>query len=533
MAGPSILVRILGDVTGLGQSMTSTATAGQTAAGRIHTAFSSALATLNQTGVLGPFGGAIQQADQALQGMAGHAKTVGTTLMGVGGVAAGVGVALQAAASKDQAAHQQLQAAITATGKSYTTYAGKIEDAIKQQENFGTTAGDTQNALQALTQATHTPTDALKLLGTAANLAAAKHEGLTTAATQLGKVYNGNTRVLKTFGIELTKNATGAKTTTLAMTQLSKVLAGQATASASTFSGHLADIKAHLEDTVATLGAEYGPAITAAGVAMTALGSTIDIVKASVDFFKDSTILSTIATTAQTAATYVVTAAQWLLNLALSANPIVIVVILIAGLIAAVILAYQHITIFRQIVSDMGAVVGQVFSDIWNAAQVAFNWIKDNWPLLLAILSGPFGLAVLAIVHFWTTISAFLTGLPGKISSAVVGMWDGIAHAFRAALNDVIDLWNSLKFTLPTVDVGPVHLGGETIGVPQVPHLAQGGLMTGDGLVYAHAGEVITPAPLAGRTGPLVNVENANFATELDIDSFMKRAAWAARTAVL
>jgi hypothetical protein len=111
-------------------------------------------------------------------------------------------------------------------------------------------------------------------------------------------------------------------------------------------------------------------------------------------------------------------------------------------------------------------------------------------------------------------------------------MWDSIWHAFEAVLNKVIDLWNELHFTLPKVSFLGVSIGGETIGVPHIPHLAEGGLMTQSGLVYAHAGEVITPAPAAAqmRSGPAVNVEHAHFHNEIDIDSFLRRAAWVAKT---
>jgi hypothetical protein len=109
-------------------------------------------------------------------------------------------------------------------------------------------------------------------------------------------------------------------------------------------------------------------------------------------------------------------------------------------------------------------------------------------------------------------------------------MWNGITQAFRGALDALIDLWNRLQFKLPAINFGPIHLGGETIGVPTIPHLAQGGLMTSSGLVFAHAGEVISPAPAAaaGR-GPVVHIDNAHFAQKLDVDAFMDRVAWAAR----
>ena len=132
MAGPSIAVKVLGDVTGLGKSMDDTSTTASGAASKNHSAFRGVLDQLNASGVLGPFGGALAAADSAMQGIVGHAKEVGPVLIGIGGTVAGLGLALQAAGSKDAAAHQQLQAAVQATGHSYDEYAGKVEDAIKK-----------------------------------------------------------------------------------------------------------------------------------------------------------------------------------------------------------------------------------------------------------------------------------------------------------------------------------------------------------------------------------------------------------------
>ena len=56
---------------------------------------------------------------------------------------------------------------------------------------------------------------------------------------------------------------------------------------------------------------------------------------------------STLATGAARAATIAWTAAQWLLNAALTANPIGLVVVAIGALIAGVVLAYRHSSTFR------------------------------------------------------------------------------------------------------------------------------------------------------------------------------------------
>src|SRR5215471_17411899 len=349
MAGPSVVVRVLGDLAGLGNSFGDAKAKGESAAGSMRSAFSGVLGTLNQTGVLGPFGDALNTVDQSLGQISKHSRDLGQGLMIGGAALAGIGTALSAIGSKDQAAHQQLQAAVAATGKSYGDYAGRVDEAIKHQEKFGDTSHETQDALRVLTQATGDPTKALNLLSTATDLAAAKHTTLEDAATKIGKAYNGNTRILKEYGVEVQKTtdvhkaaataqdkavaadkaAADAKqrladieevdagkkklstaeaitlrnaqekvmTTTLAATQaheratqaqaaakdatnknaaaidqLSGKLHGQASAAPNTFSGHMRELKAHVEDAAASLGHKYGPALTCAGAAMSLLG---------------------------------------------------------------------------------------------------------------------------------------------------------------------------------------------------------------------------------------------------------------------
>ena len=122
---------------------------------------------------------------------------------------------------------------------------------------------------------------------------------------------------------------------------------------------------------------------------------------------------------------------------------------------------------------------------------------------------------------------SFFTGLPGRLGGIFAGMWDGILNAFKSVLNGVIDLWNKLHFTLPKIDLGPLgKIGGGDIGVPTIPHLAQGGLVTASGLIYAHAGEAITPMP-SGGMGPALHIEHATFNSAVDVDLIAKRIEFA------
>lgn len=192
-------------------------------------------------------------------------------------------------------------------------------------------------------------------------------------------------------------------------------------------------------------------------------------------------------------------AAQAALNLVMSLNPIFLVVAAIVALVAIFVVAYKNCETFRDIVDG-------AFRTVKNVVMGVFNWVRDNWPLLLAILTGPIGLAVLTITTHWDTIKngftkvkdwirdrindvvGFFTGLPGRIAGVTGGMWDGIKTAFRAAVNAIVDFWNGLEFKIPGFKVGPIGFDAFTLGVPNIPRMAQGGFASA-GMPYI-VGEV-------------------------------------------
>ena len=106
---------------------------------------------------------------------------------------------------------------------------------------------------------------------------------------------------------------------------------------------------------------------------------------------------------------YAAAAATWVLNIAMAANPVVLIVLGIIALIAVLGTAAYFIWRFRDaILEGLGA---------------AWNWVKDNWPLLLAILSGPFGLAVYAIIRYRDQIIGIITGLGGQDKGNMGAGW--------------------------------------------------------------------------------------------------------------
>jgi hypothetical protein len=149
------------------------------------------------------------------------------------------------------------------------------------------------------------------------------------------------------------------------------------------------------------------------------------------------------------------TGVQWLLNAAMAANPLGLIVIAIAAVVAGIVLLYTKVDWFRAFVDS--AIDGMVSAWNWlkDAIMGVFNWVKDNWPLLLAIITGPIGIAVKLIVDNWDTIKnavmgvfnwiknnwplllAIITGPFGLAVLAIQRNWDTIKSGVQTAIDAV------------------------------------------------------------------------------------------------
>jgi hypothetical protein len=118
-------------------------------------------------------------------------------------------------------------------------------------------------------------------------------------------------------------------------------------------------------------------------------------------------------------------------------------------------------------------------------------------------------------VGIWDSIISFFKGIPGRISSAVSGMWDGIKDAFRSAVNWIIDKWNSLSFKIGPLSIPSwiPGIGGKkiqmTLSTPNIPRLHTGGVFTApggtrEGLAMLKHGERVLPPGAGG--GAVFNI---------------------------
>lgn len=207
------------------------------------------------------------------------------------------------------------------------------------------------------------------------------------------------------------------------------------------------------------------------------------------------------AAIASAAATNVMTIAQKGLNLAMRMNPIGLVITAIVLLAGVFITAYKKSETFRNIVNGaLGAVK--------NAAAGAYGWFKKNWPLLLAILGGPFGLAVLVIKKHKDSILAFFKSVPGAIGGFFKGVGETVTAPFRNAFQGIKDAWNNTVggkgFTVPDWIPG---VGGKSFNIP---YFHTGGVVSGalgaETLAVLKAGERVTGGSNGGGGGGVLTV---------------------------
>jgi hypothetical protein len=155
--------------------------------------------------------------DKGLVGVAAkaepHAKTIGGMFathigngikLGLAGLTtSGAAAALMKLAEPLERSEVDLKNAIRNTGKSWEDYKGQVQAAVQANEKLGTSQQATQESLSKLTVATGDPALALKRLSEAEDLAAYKHISLTDASSLLIKMYAGNGKAFKEFGINV------------------------------------------------------------------------------------------------------------------------------------------------------------------------------------------------------------------------------------------------------------------------------------------------------------------------------------------
>jgi phage-related minor tail protein len=163
------------------------------------------------------------------------------------------------------------------------------------------------------------------------------------------------------------------------------------------------------------------------------------------------------------AATKVWAAVQWALNLAMSANPIMLIVIALIALVAAVVIAWKKNEAFRAaILKAWAAIKGFVLGAIraigrglvagWNAIKNAtvkavsatVGFVRKHWRLLLAIFLGPLGLILGFVISHWGRIKSTFSAGISNVKTTVSNGIDKVKSTFSTGLDKVVGFCREL-----------------------------------------------------------------------------------------
>jgi hypothetical protein len=349
-----------------------------------------------------------------------------------------------------------------------------------------------------------------------ADLAAKTGRDIPTAAEVMGKAFLGNTKALKELGVNYKATGDQAKDTAAITEILRKQVGGFAEKEGQTAAGRAEILKNQFGEIQEQIGAALLPMLMALGswlleVGIPALGRFADWfqqrvlpavvatwtwIKANVfpiigqfgtllntvlfpalgsmvSWIRDNwswlsvlvTALGTFGVTllvviksisAWISAVEAVKAAQIALNVAMAANPIGIVIAIIAALVVAFVLLWNKSAAFRDFF--IGA-----WEAIKNAAGAVGDWIRGKWE----------------------TLMAFFRAVPEAFRMIGQGIADGITSGFKGAVNFIIRMINGLVDGVNRL-IGGINAVNPFGSIPQIPHvplMARGGTVDRAGLV--------------------------------------------------
>jgi hypothetical protein len=258
---------------------------------------------------------------------------------------------------------------------------------------------------------------------------------LSAVTASLEKAYGGNLTALAKLAPEYRQMIKDGATFEEVMTAIGVTTGGAASEAANTAEGQFKRLGVALAETKESIGAALLPAIEAVLPFLTAMGawaaenSTVFVIIAGViGAIAAAIVITNAAMTAWGAATKAFTVIQGLFNAVMAANPIVLFALAIAGLVIGLVIAYKKFDAFRDIVDAV--------------------------------------------------FSAIKTGIKGGMD-AITTYLSFVMGVYKAIFNGIATLWNNtigkLSFSVPKWVPG---LGGKGFDVPNIPMLANGGIVT-------------------------------------------------------
>ena len=146
-----------------------------------------------------------------------------------------------------------------------------------------------------------------------------------------------------------------------------------------------------------------------------------------------------------------VTAAQWLMNAAMSANPIGLIIAAIGALVGAFILLWNNCEEFRNFWIGLWDTLVSVCSAAWerifqfftdwlpNTFNTVVDWVKTNWQSLLLLLVNPIAGAFKLIYDNCEGFRNFIDNFVNSVKEIFINGWNGTVSFFTQTIPQFIE----------------------------------------------------------------------------------------------
>lgn len=384
-------------------------------------------------------------------------KAAVPAMAALGGLGAALGDALKSA-TEDEAAQRQLFVALrNNTGATNAQIDATEKWISKQGKLYGVTDDELRPALQKLTQQTHDVQKAQQLASLAMDISASTGKDLGSVTQILARAQGGQVAALAKLDPQMKQAIKDGMSLDDAMSSLSMTFEGSAATAANSAQGQMKRFSLALSEAKENIGAALLPAFKALMEAIMPVGewaqkhtTTFLVIAGAIGGIAVAVVAVNTAMKVYEAYTKAVTAVTWLWNAALDANPISLIVIGIAALVAGIVVAYKHFEGFRNVIDTIGRA------------------LKTGFLVYIQVIK--------------TEVEA-LYGI------------------FKFLFNGIADLWNNtigkFSFKVPSWVPG---LGGKGFDMPNIPKLANGGIVSSPTLaLIGEAGpEAVVPLNRGG-----------------------------------
>lgn len=380
---------------------------------------------------------------------------------------AGLGAAAFASAKgamEDAAAQEELARTLSIVAEATDDELAANEKFISSLSVATATADDElRPALAQLARGTEDLEKAQGGLQLALDISKSTGKDLGTVSEALSKAYAGNMKGLQALDPRMKAMIKDGASLDDVMNLLGGTFGGAAATAADTAQGQFKRLGIVLEETKESIGAALIPIIEKALPLLTQFGNWASenttlflTIAGAIGGIAAAVVTVNAAMKVYTAITTAVTAVTAIFNAVLALNPIILIAAGIAIAIAALVVLQMKFNIF-----------GKYFEFLGNVVGVFFDGLK--------------------------------AGFAGVVT-AVTGYVNTLVAIYKGAFNGIADIWNKtvgkLSFKIPSWVPG---IGGAGFSVPDIPKLADGGIVTGPTLALIGEAGPEAVVPLTGR----------------------------------